>query len=97
LLEELNAEEGRKIVLFSEWTTMLDIIEPLLEKLKMHYVRLDGSLPQKKRAGLVYEFQDNPECKLFITTNAGSNGSNLQSTNTVINVDYLIYILVHTC
>jgi superfamily II DNA or RNA helicase len=87
LLEELSAEEGRKIVLFSEWTTMLDLIEPLLKKLKMHYVRLDGSVPQKKRAGLVNEFQNNPECKLFITTNAGSTGLNLQSANTVINVD----------
>jgi len=87
LLEELNSEEGRKIVLFSEWSTMLNLIEPLLEKLKMHYVRLDGSVPQKKRAGLVNEFQDNPECKLFITTNAGSTGLNLQSANTVINVD----------
>ncbi len=87
LLEELHAEEGRKIVLFSEWTTMLNLVEPLLKKLKMHYVRLDGSVPQKKRSGLVYEFQNNPECKLFMSTNAGSTGLNLQSANTVINVD----------
>jgi len=87
LLEDLNAEEGRKIVLFSEWTTMLNIIEPILKKLKMDYVRLDGSVPQKKRAQLVHEFQNNPSCKLFITTNAGSTGLNLQTANTVINVD----------
>jgi len=87
LLEELNAEEGRKIVLFSEWTTMLGLIEPILQKLKMDYVRLDGSVPQKKRARLVETFQKDPNCKLFITTNAGSTGLNLQSANTVINVD----------
>ena len=87
LLETLNAEKGRKIVLFSEWTTMLDLIEPILKKLKMDYVRLDGSVPQKKRAQLVHQFQDDPNCKLFITTNAGSTGLNLQAANTVINVD----------
>ncbi|MEN8127760.1 MAG: DEAD/DEAH box helicase [Planctomycetota bacterium] len=87
LLEELNAEENRKIVLFSEWTTMLGLIEPILKKLKMDYVRLDGSVPQKKRAQLVQKFCQDPNCKLFITTNAGSTGLNLQAANTVINVD----------
>jgi hypothetical protein len=87
LLETLNAEKGRKIVMFSEWTTMLGLIEPILDKLTMPYVRLDGSVPQKKRAGLVHTFQNDPNCKLFITTNAGSTGLNLQAANTVINVD----------
>jgi len=50
-------------------------------------VRLDGSVPQKKRAQLVHTFQNDPSCKLFITTNAGSTGLNLQTANTVINVD----------
>jgi superfamily II DNA/RNA helicase len=87
LLETLNVEKGRKIVLFSEWTTMLDLIEPILEKLKMNYVRLDGSVPQKKRAQLVHTFCREPNCKLFLATNAGSTGLNLQAANTVINVD----------
>jgi superfamily II DNA or RNA helicase len=87
LLDQLMAEEDRKIVLFSEWTTMLNLIEPLLEKRKLKYVRLDGSVPQKKRQGLMHEFQKDPDCKLFITTNAGATGLNLQAANTVINVD----------
>ena len=87
LLDQLMAEEDRKIVLFSEWTTMLNLIEPLLEKQKLNFVRLDGSVPQKKRQGLMHQFQNDPDCKLFITTNAGSTGLNLQTANTVINVD----------
>ncbi|MBC2712293.1 MAG: DEAD/DEAH box helicase [Desulfosarcina sp.] len=87
LLEQLMGEAGRKIVLFSEWTTMLNLIEPLLEKHKLDYVRLDGSVPQKKRQGLMHQFQNDPACKLFITTNAGSTGLNLQAADTVINVD----------
>lgn len=87
LLERLTAEQDRKIVLFSEWTTMLNLIEPLLEKRELVYVRLDGSVPQKKRQGLMHRFQNDPACSLFITTNAGSTGLNLQAANTVVNVD----------
>jgi SNF2 family DNA or RNA helicase len=87
LLEKLMAEEDRKIVLFSEWTTMLNLIEPILEKQQLNYVRLDGSVPQKMRQGLMHRFQKDPSCRLFITTNAGATGLNLQAADTVINVD----------
>jgi hypothetical protein len=87
LFDGLFAEPDRKALLFSEWTTMLDLIEPLLARRKLDYVRLDGSVPQKKRQQLVGRFQDDPQCRLFITTNAGSVGLNLQAANTVINVD----------
>jgi superfamily II DNA or RNA helicase len=87
LLAELAAEENRKIVLFSEWTTMLDLIEPLLTTRGVDFVRLDGSVPQKKRQGLIRRFQENPTCKLFLTTNAGATGLNLQAADTVVNVD----------
>ena len=87
LFDELFAEDDRKVVLFSEWTTMLNLIEPLLEKRGLDYVRLDGKVPQKKRQQLVNRFQTDPDCRLFLTTNAGSTGLNLQSANTVINVD----------
>ncbi|MGK0190164.1 MAG: superfamily II DNA or RNA helicase [Verrucomicrobiales bacterium] len=87
LLEVLLGEDDRKIVLFSEWTTMLNLIEKDLSDLGVQFVRLDGSVPQKKRQALVNEFRTNAECKLFITTNAGSTGLNLQAANTVINVD----------
>jgi SNF2 family DNA or RNA helicase len=87
LLERLFEEQGRKVVLFSEWTTMLDLIEPLLGKRELPFVRLDGSVPQQKRQELVHRFQTDPDCGLFLTTNAGSTGLNLQAANTVINVD----------
>lgn len=87
LFEELAAEEVRKIVLFSEWTTMLGLIERRIKRFNLNYVRLDGSVPQKKRQQLVHQFQRDPSCRLFLTTNAGSTGLNLQAANTVINVD----------
>jgi superfamily II DNA or RNA helicase len=87
IMEQLLREDDRKILLFSEWTTMLNLIEPLLTEQRVKYVRLDGSVPQKKRQGLVHQFQNDPECKMFVATNAGATGLNLQAANTVINVD----------
>jgi superfamily II DNA/RNA helicase len=87
LLDGLFAEADRKVLLFSEWTTMLDLIEPLLQARKLDFVRLDGQVPQKDRQALVNRFREDPACRLFITTNAGSTGLNLQAANTVINVD----------
>jgi superfamily II DNA or RNA helicase len=87
LLERLTAEAGRKILLFSEWTTMLDLIEPFLSKRGAGFVRLDGSVPQVKRQGLVNSFQRDPGCVAFLATNAGATGLNLQAADTVINVD----------
>ncbi|MCC7474724.1 MAG: DEAD/DEAH box helicase [Pirellulales bacterium] len=87
VLEQSFAENGRKAVLFSEWTTMLELVEQILRRLKLRYVRLDGSVPQRQRQQLVNEFQSKPDCRLFITTNAGSTGLNLQAANTVINCD----------
>ena len=87
LLENLQQEPDRKILIFSEWTTMLNQIEPILQRLKLGHVRLDGAVPQKKRQMIVNEFQKNPACRVFLTTNAGSTGLNLQAADTVINVD----------
>ncbi len=87
LIGQLFEEEGRKVILFSEWTTMLDLIEPLFQKRAIEFVRLDGSVPQKLREGLVHRFQNDASCSVFLATNAGSVGLNLQAANTVINVD----------
>ena len=87
LFDQLWQQPDRKVVLFSEWTTMLDLIERQLKRFDIEYVRLDGSVPQRKRQQLVHRFQKTPSCRLFMTTNAGSTGLNLQAANTVINVD----------
>ena len=87
LFDQIKQEPDRKCIIFSEWTTMLDLIEVQLNKRKMGFVRLDGQVPQKKRQQIVDEFKNNEKCIFFITTNAGSTGLNLQVANTIINVD----------
>ncbi|MQA92445.1 MAG: helicase [Gemmatimonas sp.] len=87
LLEELAQEEDRKVVLFSDWTTMLGLVETKLDDLGVSWVRLDGSVPQRKRQQLVDRFQRDASCTAFLATNAGATGLNLQAANTVINID----------
>lgn len=87
ILGSIRDEKDRKALVFSEWTTMLDLIEPLLKDCRLEHVRLDGSVPQKKRQELVNRFQRDPDCRIFLTTNAGATGLNLQAANTVLNVD----------
>ena len=59
----------------------------MLKKRRVTYVRLDGSVPQGKRQALVHGFQTDPTCRLFLATNAGATGLNLQAADTVVNVD----------
>ena len=87
LLVNLAEEPERKLVIFSEWTSMLDRIEPLLGLAGMEFVRLDGSVPQKMRQTLVHRFFHDEACRVFLSTNAGGTGLNLQAADTVINVD----------
>ncbi len=87
LLEQLAEQPDRKIVLFSEWTRMHDYIEEILDRVNLRFVRLDGRVPQKLRPDIVKRFQNDPDCRVILLTNAGSTGLNLQSANTVINVD----------
>ena len=59
LLDELfqgSGDNGRKAVLFSEWTRMLDAIEPVLARCGLGFVRLRSKVPQKKRQSLVKSF-----------------------------------------
>ena len=89
LFDDVAAEEpGRKVVLFSEWTTMLDLIEPLLKKRRLAFVRLDGSRPAEEAAGAGAS-NSRPIRSAGCSSRRmpASTGLNLQAANTVINVD----------
>uniref|UniRef100_A0A8C9Y1C8 DNA helicase n=1 Tax=Sander lucioperca TaxID=283035 RepID=A0A8C9Y1C8_SANLU len=88
LLTELLASlktKGDRVVLFSQFTMMLDIVEVLLKHLKHRYVRLDGSTPIANRIVLIDEFNTDPDIFVFLlSTRAGGLGINLTSANVVI-------------
>jgi superfamily II DNA or RNA helicase len=84
LLEELLAE-GRKILLFSQFTTMLEIIEKKLKKQKITYTKLTGQT--RKREEAIARFRE-PDCNLFlISLKAGGVGLNLTEADTIIHYD----------
>lgn len=88
LLQKLDLKNNnRKIIIFSEWTTMNQIIGKLLSKNSIIYTELNGKVPVKKRKLIIKEFEENPNCQVFLSTEAGGSGLNLQVADTVINFE----------
>ncbi len=87
ILEDLIEESDHKIVIFSQWETMLNETADLLQKKQWSFVLLHGGLSGKERKEVLEQFQNNPQCRLFLSTDAGSVGLNLQRADTVINLE----------
>ena len=87
ILDELVVQGGRKAVIFSEWTTMTFLIGKYLSDTGIPFVELTGKVPVKKRQALIDEFSENPDCKVFLSTDAGGTGLNLQAADCVINFE----------
>jgi SNF2 family DNA or RNA helicase len=80
------AADGHKALVFSQWTSLLDRVEPALEAAGLAYTRLDGSTTD--RAGVVAEFQDpaGPPVML-VSLKAGGTGLNLTAADHVFLLD----------
>ncbi|WP_298436764.1 C-terminal helicase domain-containing protein [Geobacter sp.] len=75
------------MVIFSQWLLMNGLVEEVLTRNGIGYVHLNGSVPSKERRGLMERFREDPACKVFLSTDAGGVGLNLQSGSVVINMD----------
>lgn len=81
-------EKDNKILVFSQFTSVLKNIGKKLNKNKINFYYLDGSTPAKNRITLVDSFNNNEDIKVFlISLKAGGTGLNLTSANTVIHFD----------
>lgn len=79
---------GHKILLFSSYTSMFEIIEEQLKKLKINYLKLTGQTKVGERIKLVDEFNTNKNIKVFlISLKAGGTGLNLTGADMVIHYD----------
>ncbi|MFA5522891.1 MAG: DEAD/DEAH box helicase [Tissierellales bacterium] len=90
LLEELIIdvlEGGHRVLLFSQFTSMLKIIAKMLETKKIEYLYLDGSTDTKKRGDLVNDFNKGIGSVFLISLKAGGTGLNLTGADTVIHFD----------
>ncbi|MCI6513703.1 MAG: DEAD/DEAH box helicase [Erysipelotrichaceae bacterium] len=80
-------DAGHKILLFSQFTTMLDELTTLMEERGIRYHLLTGSTPQKSRAQMVSSFQDDDVPVFCISLKAGGTGLNLTAADIVIHYD----------
>ena len=82
-------ENGHKILVFSQFTTMLSRLADRLENEETAYYMLTGSTGKEKRAKLVEEFnkEDNPTAVFLISLKAGGTGLNLTAADIVIHYD----------
>lgn len=87
ILTEILEIEGEKVVVFSQWARMNDLVAKELDELGVGYRYLHGQVPGKERGALYTEFNQNPEVRVFLSTDAGGVGLNLQSAAWLINLD----------
>jgi SNF2 family DNA or RNA helicase len=78
-------DEGRKILIFSQFTSMLDIIAAELLKLKVEFVQIRGDT--KDRSEPVRRFQNGEVPVFLLSLKAGGTGLNLTAADTVIHYD----------
>ncbi len=86
LIERLKAE-GKKILLFSSFTTILDLIEVELYHRNISSIKLTGSTPKTERRELVNAFQNDDTSVFLISLKAGGTGLNLTAAQAVIHYD----------
>ncbi len=87
IIEEIAIQNRRKMVIFSEWTTMTCLIARTLSDMSVPFVELSGRIPVHKRQALIDEFSSNPDCRVFLSTDAGGTGLNLQAADCVVNFE----------
>jgi len=87
ILKEIILEGGEKVVIFSQWLRMTELVEHILKRNGIGYVHLNGSIPSRNRKNLMSRFKEDPKCMVFLSTDAGGVGLNLQSGSVVINMD----------
>ncbi|MGA7786795.1 MAG: DEAD/DEAH box helicase [Xanthobacteraceae bacterium] len=87
VLEDILAEEGRKVIVFSEWERMLTMVRELAGEMGFETAWHTGSVPQGRRRAEISRFKQDPNCRLFLSTDSGSAGLNLQVASAVVNID----------
>jgi hypothetical protein len=87
LVPEITGEGDHKAVVFSQWETMVFEAAKVLDGLGVGYTVLHGGLPGKDRKEVLERFKSDPACRVFLSTDAGGTGLNLQVADTVVNLE----------
>ena len=87
VLDEALSDPDVKVIIFSEWEGMLKKVRAWADNNGIGYAWHTGSVPQQKRRGEILAFRNDPHCRLFLSTDSGGVGLNLQNASVVVNCD----------
>ena len=76
-----------KIVVFSEWERMIRLVAAELDARGIRYEMIHGNVPPQKRNERIEHFQSEPDCRIFLSTDTGGTGLNLQAASILVNLD----------
>ena len=87
ILDEVFAGEDEKVVIFSQWERMTRLVAAELDERNVKYEYLHGGIPSSDRGKLFENFNKDPQSRVFLSTDAGGVGLNLQAASILINLD----------
>lgn len=87
LLDEVLERPDSKVVIFSQWLRMHELLVRRLKKKPYGHVLFHGDLSGNQRRAAVDRFRDDARCRVFLATDAGGVGLNLQHASVVVNMD----------
>ena len=88
VLEDVFASDPeRKVVVFSEWVKMLELVEERLEEAGIGFAVHTGSVRQDRRRAELKRFRTDPDCRVLLSSESGGVGLNLQAASVVMNLD----------
>ena len=87
ILDECRENPEVKVIIFSEWERMLELVRELCRKMEIGFAWHTGTVPQKRRRAEINAFKSDSNCRVFLSTDSGATGLNLQVASVVINCD----------
>ncbi len=87
ILEECRDNADVKVLVFSEWERMLELVRDLCDRIGIGFAWHTGSVPQRRRRAEINAFKADPACRVFLSTDSGATGLNLQNASVVVNCD----------
>jgi ERCC4-related helicase len=87
ILDECRQNDHTKVIVFSEWERMLELVRGSCKRLGIGHAWHTGTVPQRRRRAEINLFKSDPDCRVFLSTDSGSTGLNLQNASLVINCD----------
>jgi superfamily II DNA or RNA helicase len=87
LLDEMLETPGTKAVVFSQWLRMHELLVRRFMGRKWDHILFHGGLTSNKRKEMLDRFRDDANCRVFLSTDSGGVGLNMQHASVVVNMD----------